>query len=514
MYLILVYIVLLLGVSFYKNKKWNTEVLSVGAKRGWVITGLSLFMYFVSVDYMQLCFEVIRTQGLWGMWLYWASMISVFVVPLVFAPLWRRLDLRSDNDFILTRFSGNGAKTLYLFRAYYVGVLIIPVVISLHVLAFSKLLTAYFGYGKPVSLGITAVLLLLFAVKNSLAIKMRTDVLHATLYIFAMVLLIYYVQEGSGGFFHAISVLESAAPHRLQVWPKGQEQYFYALALLGVQWWSVHLFDGSGPEMIRFSTSRNEREAVRTGILGVLLYFISNAAIVAGIMMLLSVQTNYSEIDDFHTLVKKTLPSWTAPILLLGWFSIFISTCESLLLWSVGMWAPTINARVSGKSGELPPYFLFLAMLAVSLLAVLSAFTYEYLYEVTKWFFVLSAGVAPLFVLRWFYYRINAWTQLSSMVSIPVLVAIYSLLPLEGILPFVQNETGGYIWKMLIITVLSLLTALIVGSLTVEDDTVTIRKFRRHIPPVKDIFRVFMKAILLGFGCFFLWIFLWSLLFS
>jgi hypothetical protein len=178
------------------------------------------------------------------------------------------------------------------------------------------------------------------------------------------------------------------------------------------------------------------------------------------------------------------------------------------------MWAPTIYARVSGKSGELPPYFLFLAMLAVSLLAVLSAFTYEYLYEVTKWFFVLSAGVAPLFVLRWFYYRINAWTQLSSMVSIPVLVAIYSLLPLEGILPFAQNETGGYIWKMLIITVLSLLTALIVGSLTVEDDTVTIRKFRRHIPPVKDIFRVFMKAILLGFGCFFLWIFLWSLLFS
>jgi Na+/proline symporter len=514
MLVLVLYLILLFLTGFFNNRAWKSEVLKTESKKGWFLTGLSLFMYLISVDHIQLSFEVIKNQGLWGMWIYWSSMIGIFVVPYVFAPLWRKLDFVSDNDFILYRFSGKGAKILYLFRAYYLGILIITLLLSFHVLAFSKLLTAYFSYEKPLSLAITAALLLSFSIKNSFSVKLRTDVLHAILYLFALILFIVFVYAESGGLFYSISTLKSEAPYRLQVWPQNNEQYFYALVLIAVHWWSVQLFDGAGPEMIRFNTAKNEQAALRTGLFSIFLSFLSGTIIVLGIVMILSVQTKYPEIDDFHSLVKYLLPSWTAPIILLGWFSIFISTCESLLLWSAGLWGPDFYSRVSGSKEKVPPYFLFLTMFIVSLLSVISAYSANYLQDLIKWLFALSAGVAPIFVLRWFFYSINAWTQLAAMAIIPLLNAVYSQIAFEKILPFAQNETGSYIWRMLILTLACLLISISVMRFTAADEEETIHNFKKNLPSRKLIFRRFATALILGLSYFFLWNLMWYVLFS
>jgi len=121
----LLYIFLLALISFLYSRGWKNQILALNKGRNWILTGISLFMVFLSAEQGQLVYEVIQKYGIWGLWQYWSSVIGIFIVPLVFAPLWYRLQLVSDNDFIPLRFSGPGAKVLQNFRAYYVGMMIV-----------------------------------------------------------------------------------------------------------------------------------------------------------------------------------------------------------------------------------------------------------------------------------------------------------------------------------------------------------------------------------------------------
>jgi solute:Na+ symporter, SSS family len=505
----LLYIVLLLIISILYSRGWKNQILTLSKGSSWIITGISLFMLYLSADQGQLLFEVIQKHGIWGLWQYSSAMVGAFIIPLIFAPFWQRLQLVSDNDFIVFRFSGAGARILQLFRAYYVGMLIVMLLLSFHVLAFSKLLSAFFDIDKNESLLITGLCLFIFSLKNCFSIKLKTDLLHAVFYLIALIILGIFVYDYSDGLFHAFSNLKQNQPELLAIWPQNNDQWFYSLAFLSVQWWSLQIFDGGGPEMIRFKSAESEKGAVYTGMSSTFLTLFSGFITILLVLMIFSVSNQ--ETTDFNHAIKTIVPEYLHPLIVLGWFGLFITTCESLLLWGVGFWSLDLYQRIKGKQNETAsPFFLLGSMFFLSLMAITAAYFAENLQSIMYWFFALSAGVAPIFILRWFWMRINAWTQLTAMASVPFLNLLYNFFDFSKVLPFHESEMGAYVWRMLILTPATLLLSFVVMYLTPADDPEKIKIFKERIPGFAKIRNRFVLAILLGFAYFILWNLLWT----
>lgn len=442
------------------------------------------------------------------MWQFWSSMIGAFIVPLIFAPLWHRLQLSSDNEFIDLRFGGKGAKALKIFRAYYVGLLIVSLLLSFHLLAFSKFISVFYGFDKFSSLAIIGAVLLLYSVKNIFSIKLKTDLLHALFYVIALGLLLYFAMLKSGGFFNALAQVRAENPSVLNNWPINSEQLFFSFSFIFIQWWSVQVMDGGGPEMIRFKAAKNEKSAILTGLSSIFFSLMSSLFLLILIVMLLSTAA-----DDFNSSIYAIVPTYLHPLIILGWFGLFISTCESLLLWGAGFWTEDLYRRISMKKElVVPPYFKLLAMLFLAILSIAAAYNAESLQGILQWFFALSAGVAPIIFLRWFWMRINAWTQLAAMLSSPILNLLYSQIAWREYLPYCSGEMGAYVWRMIIITLSTLMVALIVMLLTKAESPAKIEEFNSRIGKKGSVLQKYLVALLLGFLYFFIWnLMLWGL---
>ncbi len=504
----LLYFVLLFLISYSSRSGWKNQVFFSTKKYSWFVTGLSLFMFLLSAEQGQLAFEGIKNGSIWTMWQFWSSMIGAFIVPLIFAPFWHRLQLGSDNEFIDLRFSGKGAAALKTFRAYYVGMLIVSLLLSFHLLAFSKFLSVFYGLDKLSSLAIIAAVLLLYSAKNIFSLKLKTDILHAAFYVIALGLLIYFAYEKSGGLFKALSSIKASQVERLQIWPLNSQQIFYSLSFLCVQWWSVQIMDGGGPEMIRFKAVDSERSAILTGLSSLFFSFISSLLLFFLVLMLLSFGA-----DDFNSSIRSIIPVYLHPLIILGWFGLFISTCESLLLWGAAFWTEDLyRSFKSNKVAVVPSYFKLLAMVFLSLIAITAAYNAENLQVIMHWFFALSAGVAPIIFLRWFWMRINAWTQIAAMLSSPILNLIYSQIEWRAYLPYHSNEMGEYVWRMIIMTISTLLIAFTVMFLTKADDPAKIESFNNRLEKKGPVLQKYLLAVLLGFLYFFIWnLLLWGL---
>ena len=504
----LLYFLLLFLISYLSRRGWKNQVFFSAKKYSWVVTGLSLFMFLLSADQGQLAFEVIKKGSIWTMWQFWSVMIGVFIVPIIFAPFWQRLQLSNDNEFIDLRFSGKGAAVLKTFRAYYVGMLIVSLLLSFHLLAFSKFLSVFYGLDKLSSLAIIATVLLLYSAKNIFSIKLKTDILHSAFYVIALGLLIYFAYEKSGGLFNAVSSIKVSQAEMLEIWPLNSQQIFYSLSFLCVQWWSVQIMDGGGPEMIRFKAVDSERSAILTGLSSLFFSFISSLLLLYLVLMLLSVGA-----EDFNSSIRSIVPAYLHPLIILGWFGLFISTCESLLLWGAAFWSDDLYKRLTAKKDtEVPAYVKLLAMIFLSILSIMAAYNAESLQVIIQWFFALSAGVAPIIFLRWFWMRINAWTQIAAMLSSPIFNLIYSQIAWRAYLPYHSGEMGEYVWRMIIMTISTLLIAFAVMFLTKSDDPAKIESFNNRLGKKGPVLQKYLLAVLLGFLYFFIWnLLLWGL---
>jgi Na+/proline symporter len=504
----ILYIFLLLLISYLSRRGWKSQILTLSKGSSWILTGISLFMVYLSAEQGQLIYEVIQKQGIWGLWQYWSSIIGVFIVPLVFAPLWHRLQLVSDNDFITLRYSGLGAKILQIFRAYYVGMMIVMLLLSFHVLAFSKVLMAFFEIDKNNALLITGICLFIFSLKNSFSIKIKTDLLHYFFYLAALIVLGIFVFQNNGGLFHSLTQLKANRPEILEVLPEQRAQWFYSFIFIFIQWWSVQTFDGGGQEMLRYRSANSPKAAVLTGLVNIVLGFFSSFATMLLVLMMFS--STHHGVQDFNTAVMHILPDYLHPLIVIGWFSLFISSCESLLTWGIGFWSRDLYQRVFLKeSKEAPALFLLGSMLFLSVMAILTAYYAENLESIIRWFFALSAGVAPIFILRWFWWRINAWTQLTAMAAVPFLNIFYNFFDISKKLPYHEGEIGAYVWRLIILTITTLLISFTVMVLTAKDDPEHLAQFKERIGDVGPIRKRMFIAVLLGFLYFFLWNYLW-----
>ena len=496
MLLISFYLLVVLLLTYRQWKGARGSVFQPQKKVPWWISGLSLYMLFLSVDQGQLISGIISEHGMQGMWMVWAGNLGVFVVPLVFAPLWHKLNLATDNQFILFRFPGKAGAWLHRFRAIYVGGLVVTLAVSFHLIGFARVIQVFYGLSPVQSTCIGGGIMLLFAVKNVLDIKLKLDVLHTVLFITSFFAVVFFVGKE---FIFEKDWMKFLVEHpaKRSLFPSDTSAWFSMVIYLGVQWWSCYLFDGGGAETSRFTAVKTPKDAIKAGLTPILISFLLSFFMVIHVVALLG----YSEHSmpgelAYVSSLFNLLPSYSKDIVFLGFFAMFITTAESLLNWGasflvIDAWNGWLNPN---KKQQEHRSFSIVMMLVLSLLSVLVALNVSNLLELIKITFSISAGVAPVFILRWIWFRINAWSQLSAMLSSGVFTLIYPYQHENSPLRQLPLEES----RILVVTLLTTLTWITVTLIstnqtkTIEEKLLPIIVSRKQI-----IFRLSM-ALMLG----------------
>ena len=386
-------------------------------------------MYYLSVDQGQLLTGIIAEHGMQGMWMVWAGWLGTFVVPLVFAPLWQKMDFITDNQFLVFRFPGKSGRILHLFRAIYVGGLVVALSLCFHLIGFARALQLYLAIEPTTAILITGSILCVFALKNVFDLKLKMDAFHAVVYFASLIVILFSLWKAGNGWDGIFTFFEKQ-PEKRQLLPSTENSsaWFSLVVFLGIQWWSCYLFDGGGPEMARFTAVKNSRSAILTGLLPIAISFVASFIMIGHILLILGLKSNQMN-PEIHYIesVFQVIPEVMKPIVLLGFFGMFITTAESLMNWGASFLTIDVvkgNLLPNLKEKQVQKVS-FAMMLFLSLLAVIFAFYVDNLQSLVKLTFSISAGVAPVYILRWIWFRINAWSQLSAMLSSAVFTLMY-----------------------------------------------------------------------------------------
>lgn len=459
-------------------------------------------MYYVSVEQGQMLTGILEEKGVWGLWMFWPSLLGSAVVPLVIAPLWSKLDFITDNQFILFRFAGKSARFLHQFRSIYVGGIVVPFLISFHILAFSNVLQSYFSISHTMAVWLTGIILLLFALKNAYDVKMRTDAFHALLYFFSLVIAFYFLYQVSGGWDTSVQRFQMDDVTRTHLLPPKNQPQEWSLffVFLGMQWWSAQLFDGGGPEMSRFTAIKGRFNVIKTAIFPVVLYLLLSVVVLMMVVMALSLKSSQAHEKGFIDSILIVVPSDWKPLILVGFFAMFITTTESLMNWGGSFLSIDLYKTylAPGKSKWNMTFISFSSMILLSFIALLIALNNSSLKYLILIVFSISAGVAPVYILRWFWVRINAWTQLSAMIASCFFTLVGEFLKIKFPHLIESKFLDAYSIQFILVTLLTSIVWIVVTFLTDSEMTTDFKKFHSTNITTKKIIKEFSLALLIG----------------
>ena len=448
-------------------QKKKIPIFTVQKKKNWFLPSLSLFLLYGSLEQGQLITNILYKEGIWGLWFLWVGTISIFVIPIVFAPIWRKLNLKTDNDFILLRFPGKDGLILYHFRAIFLSILVIPILISFHAIAFSRIIEVYLNLNPINSKLIICLIIIGVVLKNRFELKLKTDALNGLIYFVVFIIIIIYLCRTHDFSISIAQQLAKIGPdHDSLIPPRGNKiEWGNFWIVLLIQWWSTSMMDGSGPEMIRYTALKNNKEILKTAIASTILQLLISLIILSiCLLLVVKIKNNSGEIEFIEMLFNK-IPNALKGICMVGFLALFISAIESLLSWGGGLlhfekinYNENLREEVNNKKAYL---FMFI----ISLIGCLCTVLFENLHQIILFIFSISAGVAPVFILRWIWRKINGWSQLSAMFSSAFYTLIFTY--------FFQNhqQVLGLSFtsaRLTIVTLLASLTWVIITIISSE----------------------------------------------
>lgn len=337
--------------------------------------------------------------------IYYSSFIGMAFSMAYFAPLWSRLPIATEGEFILWRFAGPWAMRLHLMRSALLGLVVIPILMCLLLLPLQQVLSDAIGLARPVALLTVAVLLLLGATINTFGQRIRMDRAIGIVTSLLTAPLLYL----------SVSGLRTRAKYSIDAgWQHWLADLTTAdvLVPLFVLWWFAHIIDLPTMTGQKLLASRTAKGGARAAVIA------SGAMVlIGGVFLALPLSLGYTpEIGSYFAFVGKTLQGGPWLPLLVGFY-----LCSGLfLLLNLQHWAGAL------LDGNLLKYHLpimrgrqsaVLAMLITSTLGFLWLFVNDHTVEAFWDRILITAGVGPIFILRWYLPRVTALVQFTAMIA-------------------------------------------------------------------------------------------------
>ena len=439
---LIAYMAFTLGVGLFYRRRASRgieEFFVSGRNTPWWLAGISMVATTFAADTPLAVTGMTAEGGVAANWLWWNFALSGLLTTFFFARLWRRCGVITDVELAELRYSGRPAAILRGFRAAYLAFVVNVIVLGWVNLAMVKILMLTVGIEKPqaiaATLGVTA-LTCVVAALGGLRGVLVTDLLQFALMLAMATLLAVYAVGGVGG-------LSGLQERLLDLDPGGGLTAFWPAAdspllplatfatYLSVVWWGTW-YPGSEPGgggfiAQRMFSTRGERDSQ----LATLAFNVAHFAVRPWpwILVALVALTLYPDLQDkeagYIQVMFDYLPASLRGLMLAGFLAAFMSTVSTNLNWGAGYIVSDIYRRfVRPEATEAQ--LVSASRWATALLAVLASVATFYMESISgawKWLLAAGAGTGGVLILRWFWWRINAWSEIAAMTGAAIVSA-------------------------------------------------------------------------------------------
>ena len=440
-----------LGIGLYASRRSSesgAEFFLSGRNMPWWLLGVSMVATTFAADTPNLVAQIVRETGVSGNWTWWAFLLTGMLTTFVYAKLWRRSGVATDLEFYELRYSGRIAGFLRGFRAVYLGVVFNVIVMGTVCLAGVKLGAALLGLTALETLLITSVVTVVYSAFGGLRGVILTDFFQFGLAIVGSFGAAYYLLglPEVGGMEGLLS--NAAVVPRLSLLPDFGEAEAYVpilLVPLAVQWWASW-YPGAEPGGGGYVAQRMLAAKSEGHALGATLFF--NVAHYAlrpwpWILVALASLVLYPELADLeaafpdleqdqikddlgYPIMLRLLPSGLLGIVVASLAAALMSTLSTHLNWGSSYLVNDVYLRfIRPGAGEMAQVTAGrAATVGLMLLALLAALVLESALEGFNVLLQIGAGTGLIFILRWLWWRVNAYSELAGMVA-SFAVALY-----------------------------------------------------------------------------------------
>lgn len=453
--IIILFFVLTLVIGLLVSKKAgtsSTEFFLSGRNMPWWLLGISMVATTFSADTPNLVTDIVRKNGVSGNWVWWAFLLTGMLTVFVYAKLWRKSGVVTDLEFYELRYSGKGAAFLRGFRALYLGVFFNIIIMASVCLAAIKIGSVLLGFTAVETLIIASTITVLYSSLGGLKGVVITDFFQFILAMGATFWATYYIIDlPQIGSLDALLTHPNVIP-KLDFIPDFQQrEVFITLFILpiAIQWWSVWYPGaepgGGGYIAQRMLSAKDEKNAVWATLLFNFAHYALRPwpwiliALASLIIFpdLQSLQAAFPDIDPSivkddlaYPAMMTFLPAGLIGLIVASLIAAFMSTISSHLNWGSSYVVYDFYQRfVKPEASEkelvsVGRWSTLILMIASALFALLLSNALEAFQILLQ----IGAGTGLLFIMRWFWYRINAYSEITAMMVSFILALYFKLI--------------------------------------------------------------------------------------
>ncbi|QXD15729.1 Na+:solute symporter [Rhodocaloribacter litoris] len=514
--IVLAYLLATLGIGVYLARRASSsmeEFFVSGRSLPWWLAGTSMAATTFSIDTPLYIAGVVGNRGIAGNWEWWAFAMSHVVLIYVFARLWRRSEIVTDAELIELRYGGRPAAVLRAAKAFLFAVPINCIGIGYIMLAAVKVIGVLgiwegLGFGpdeqilgtdpKLLTVLGVAVLVLLYAGFSGLWGVVTTDFFQFFLALFGAVAVAFYALRSPrvGGLHGLVEKVQATTDFDVLAFipfTLGQEGNWFGvgwsafagisastfLAYVLLQWWTFRRSDGGGEFIQRLAASKTEAEAEKAAWFFNLMHYVVRTW--PWVLVALAALVLYPDLEDrelgYPRLMLDFLPSGMLGLVVASLVAAFMSTVSTQINWGASylthdlyrrFMRPQATQRELVRAGRV-------ASVLVTALGAAAAFFAQDVAAVFRLVIAIGTGPGVVLILRWFWWRINAWAELAAMVA-GFFTGLFTT-----VVPVLRIDDFGM--RLAVITGITTLIWVAVMYLTPPERPETLVAFYRRVRP-------------------------------
>lgn len=485
---------IIIALIFYKKAGKSTDDFFLsGRNLPWYLAGLSMVATTFAADTPLAVTELVAKNGISGNWLWWNFAFGGMLTVFFFARLWRRAGIMTEAEFAEIRYSGKPARFLRGFRALYLGLFMNVIIIGWVNKAMTSILVGLFGIDESIVLLYVFGAMILVAVYSAISGLWGVVVTDAFQFFIAItgciILAVIVVNSPQVGgmtglqeklpdyvfnFFPTISDIPTAAGTLAMT-------TFSFLAYIGIIWWASWYPGaepgGGGYVAQRMMSAKNEKHSLFATLFFQIAHYTIRPWpwIVVGLASLVL----YPELSDsekamgYIYAMRDFLPVGLKGLLVAAFFAAYMSTIATQLNWGTSYIVNDFYKRfvVTNKKES---FYVLSSRIVTIILMLISLIVTLFINKISgAWAFIIEcgAGVGLVLILRWFWWRINAWSEISAMIT-PFII-----------LPVINNMGIEFPYSLFIIVPSATIVWITVTLLTKPTEDEVLKSFYRKIHP-------------------------------
>jgi len=445
-----------------REQKNLSDFFAGGKKMPWWLLGTSMVATTFAADTPLAVTGIVASEGIAGNWIWWNFVFSGMLTVFIYARLWKRADVVTDVEFIEKRYSGKPAAFLRGFRAIYLAFPINCIILGWVTVGMAKVLSVVTPFNEWTIILILYGLTALYIMVSGLWGVIVTDFIQFLIaMVGSIILAVLAVQHvgGLGALKDQLAVTYGDNHHFLEFIPMNNPELMLTtfLVWIGMMWWTSWYPGmepgGGGYVAQRMFSAKSEGHAVG----GTLFFYFAHFVLRPWPWILVALVSLivYPDLSDkelgYPKLMVEILPAGLFGLLVVAFLSAFVSTVSTHLNWGASYVVndvykrfikPENQFRSSDEAGKHYVLMSRFATLFIMLCAVLVSWFFDNVKDGWEAILALGAGTGPVYLLRWFWWRINAWSEIAAMSGAAIGVILAGIIGIDGLAPTILFTTA------------------------------------------------------------------------